>query len=65
MKSEQLCCHKATTESQETHLAKNGNGPPRGRPVKGFRDGYLHRPIPNAGFLESIIESVITVRQRD
>lgn len=44
-------------ESKTFDLAENGNGPPRGGPKKGFRDGYLHRLIPNAAFLESIIEA--------
>lgn len=33
--------------------------------MKRFRDGYLHRLIPNAAFLESIIESVLALQQRD
>jgi hypothetical protein len=53
-------------ESEGTDLAEDGNGPPRGGPMKGFREGYLHRLIPNAAFLESIIEVALhTLRQRD
>lgn len=44
-------------EGKRIDLADNGNGPPRGGPMKESRDGYLHRLIPNAAFLESIIEA--------
>lgn len=44
-------------EGKKIDLAESGNGPPRGGPRKGFRDGYLHRLIPDAAFLESIIEA--------